>query len=258
MAGSAGNGPDLPVASGGQHAPPKVSIVIPCFNEAEGIGQTVAALLGYLRECQADCSFELILVDDGSSDGSGEILSAAAGENANVHAVHFPHNRGRGAALRAGIGATKGDYVISLDADRSYDEEHIGRILKCFETAPRVDVVVVSAYMPGGSVTGVPWDRLLISRLANWLLARLCAAKLSTLTCVVRGYRGDLIRSLPLSEDGKAIHLEILMELLRRRAALVEIPGHLEWKRGPDREAPPSKSGFVRSVCRHLRYALRS
>jgi len=133
MTSSTDNGQESPGASGGQLAPPKVSIVIPCFNEAEGIGQTVAALLGYLRECQADCSFELILVDDGSSDGSGEILSAAAGENANVHAVHFPHNRGRGAALRAGIGATKGDYVISLDADRSYDEEHIGRILKCFE-----------------------------------------------------------------------------------------------------------------------------
>lgn len=235
---------------------PRLSVIIPCFNEADGIGRTVDTIRAYMREHQADYTYEIILIDDGSSDGTGEVLKALSEQHDNVRSVGFPYNRGRGAALRAGISTSKGDYVIALDADLSYDETHIGGILKCFEEDPKTDVVVVSPYMKGGSSHGVPWGRLFVSRMANWILGGFFAGKLKTVTCVVRGYRGALIRAIPLFEEGKEIHLEVLRKLALYGARIVETPGRLEWRREKKTGAPRGRLRFLSATWQHIRYTL--
>jgi hypothetical protein len=157
-----------------------------------------------------------------------------------------------------GISSSRGDYVICLDADLSYDEKHIGSILDCFEGDPKTDVVVVSPYMKGGYTKGVPWGRLMVSRLANWILAGFFEGKLSTVTCVVRGYRGPLIRAIPLFEDGKEIHLEILRKLALYGARILEIPGRLEWKRTRKQPRERGKSNFFISAGKHTWYVFSS
>jgi len=235
---------------------PQISLIIPCFNEADGIAGTVGTIRSYMQEEQADHSYEIILIDDGSSDGTGEILKELSEEHENVRSIHFPYNRGRGAAFRAGISTSKGDHVIALDADLSYDEKHIGSILKCFEEDPRTDVVVVSPYMKGGSSHGVPWGRLFVSRMANWILGGFFAGKLKTVTCVVRGYRGSLIRAIPLFEEGKEIHLEVLRKLALYGARIVEIPGRLRWQRKTTTSGSRGRLRFVSSAQEHVWYAL--
>ena len=161
----------------------------------------------------------------------------------------------RGAAIRAGFEALLSSHIICLDADLSYDAAHISEILDCFKQDPQTDVVVVSAYMKGGTVEGVPWVKLFISKMANWLLAG--SFGLSTVTCCVRGYRGDLVRSMSFSEDGKEFHLEILRKLMARGANVVEIPGRLVW-RDRTNERRRAERSFLRSVLGHIRYGFHT
>ena len=169
----------------------KVSLIIPCFNEAFGIGKTYERLLAWYSESKnlGVEALEIVFVNDGSSDNTPSILKGFEGNGDGVSVVvgGFEFNRGRGAALREGFVLSTGDLVIALDADLSYDESHITRILQAFKENPGADIVVVSAYMKGGSNSGVPWRRLLVSRIANWILARFLHRSLRTVTCVVRG-----------------------------------------------------------------------
>lgn len=98
--------------------------------------------------------------------------------------------------------------------------------------------------MKGGQVSGVPMKRLLLSKLANWILAGFFENNLSTVTCVVRGYRGTLIRQLPLFESGKELHLEILRKCAISGASILEVPGHLAWKESKARAQRKSLKVF--------------
>jgi dolichol-phosphate mannosyltransferase len=232
-----------------------LSIIIPCFNEEATIRNTAQAVLGYMARYYPAHSLELVLINDGSSDGTLLILQTLAESNPAIRLVSFKFNQGRGAAIKAGIAASQGSRVILLDADLSYDIDHVGEILHCFEQSPRTDVVVISAYMPGGVVKGVPFSRLLISRMANWILSGFFSANLSTVTCVVRGYRGDMIRNLPLFEDGKQLHLEILRKMALSGAVIQEIPGRLVWKQ-KKHERRKNNLNVAGSAKQHLLYGM--
>lgn len=208
-----------------------LSIIIPCFNESEGIRKTVTEVEEYILSKFSTLDVEIILVNDGSTDSTGQVLDNLVSPLA-LSKHHHRTNQGRGAAIRTGIAASSGVFVICLDADLSYDAEHIGEILEAFSGNPGTDAVVVSAYMKGGIVRNVPWRRLFLSRAANWILSRKFKNHLSTVTCVVRGYRGELIRSLQLSSEGKELHLEILFKIEAQNANILEIPGRLIWSTG--------------------------
>ena len=208
-----------------------LSIVIPCFNESDTIRNTVAAVEDYIQLNYSDLNVEIIFINDGSTDDTGKVLSELSASLV-LRNHHHSANQGRGAAIRTGINASRGNLVICLDADLSYDVEHIGDILGAFNSNPGTDTVVVSAYMKGGSVQNVPWSRLFLSRAANRILCPQFKNRLSTVTCVVRGYKGDLLRSLHLTSEGKELHLEILHEMESRNARILEIPGRLMWSAG--------------------------
>jgi len=240
-----------PVAS----SRPDVSLIIPCFNEVATIGHTVHQVLDYMASRYTGKSFELILIDDGSTDGTTNLLMQFMQHFPVVQAVFFKTNQGRGAAIKAGIQRSQGACVILLDADLSYDVNHIGEILDNFQST-RSDVVIVSPYRSGGVVRGVPFWRLMLSRAANWILSGFFAENLSTVTCVVRGYRGDLIRRIPLFEEGKELHLEILRKLGIYQACFSEIPGRLIWKTTKAKPRRKNNLKVARSAKKHLLYGI--
>ena len=232
----------------------RVSVLIPCFNEEDVIANTIQQVTDYLANLQGISSWELILINDGSTDNTLKILEAFKSEFIRV--LSFDRNKGRGAAIKAGMQATTGEFIIPLDADLSYDLNHIQQILQVFVDQPTIDVVVVSAYMKGGSVQGVPLGRLALSKIANWILSRFFPQKLSTVTCVVRGYRHEVIHNLCLLEKGKEFHLEILKKLFLKGAAIQEIPGRLIWKRDKKKSTSSRNLNVLKSSKKHLLYAL--
>ena len=133
-----------------------VSVVIPAFNEEDGIEQSVGSVLRVMQESGID--FELIVVDDGSSDRTGT-LSEAAG----ARVLSLPENRGYGAALKAGIGRAKHEIIVITDADGTYPAESIPILLR---DLGEYDMVVGARV---GKHVAIP----LIRRPAKWFLRRL-------------------------------------------------------------------------------------
>lgn len=240
----------------------RLSVCIPCYNEAEGIESTVRTVATEAVRLVGPGGVELVLADDGSRDGTRRILERLQRDETlsqvEIVVCGFERNRGRGAALREAIGRSTGTWVVCLDADLSYDVSHIGAMLETLEGGSSPDVVVVSPYMRGGAAVGVPWSRLLVSRIANRILAGSFEAGVRTVTCVVRGYRGDFVRRLPCYEDGKGVHLELLRVASIEGGRIVEIPGRLAWSR--DRRSVRRGGGRARgtrsTARQHLLYGL--
>jgi len=207
-----------------------LTAIIPAFNEEGIIEANVMEVLGHLdRLLSADKSFEILVVNDGSADTTPQIIDALAAREPRVRAVHHPRNMGRGKALRTGFEHARGEFVVTLDADLSYSPYHIDRLLAPLEQG-KADVVLASAYHPEGTVKNVPFTRGLISRLGNMVLARAVPGGLHTVTCVVRGYRREVVDTLELTSDGKDLHLEILQKSLLFGFRIVEVPADLCWR----------------------------
>jgi glycosyltransferase involved in cell wall biosynthesis len=228
----------------------ELTILSPMYNEANNLENTVATI----RETFSDFDkpWEILLVDDGSTDDS--LLAARELEKKidNLRVVSYPVNRGRGRALRTGFRYARGRYVVTIDFDLSYSPDHI---LKIYEelTDPRQmnDVVLGSAYMEGGRVVGVKPFRLLVSKLGNKILEYTFPQSFKTSTCILRGYRREVIQALDLSSEGKEIHLEILSKACALGFVLKEIPATLT-----SRKKGMSKFGFRKTSITHLIFSI--
>jgi glycosyltransferase involved in cell wall biosynthesis len=185
------------------------SIVIPVYNEAGIIESTLRELESYLLGYAGRHSWEIIVINDGSEDDTLNRLMALGGEMENLLVVDLGCHKGRGMALRQGIGQARGEIIVSIDADLSYAPYHIERMIETMRKN-KADLVLASAYSPGGTVEHVPFKRLFLSRWGNKLLSLMFGGKISTFTCLVRAYRRDFINRLDLHSDDKEIHLEIL------------------------------------------------
>jgi glycosyltransferase involved in cell wall biosynthesis len=209
---------------------PLVSLVLPAFNEASVLRDHVLILLKYLKSLIREFRFEVIIVNDGSSDQTGAIASQLAAEFHGIRVFEHPRNFGLGQALKTGFAKCHGQYVIVLDIDLSYGPEHIGLLLDRI-TSTDARLVLASPYMRGGRVVDVPWLRLLFSRVANWFLARASGQNISTMTCMVRAIDGRFLRSLHLRSTGMDVMPEMIHKAKLLRATIEEVPAELNWER---------------------------
>lgn len=199
-----------------------ISVIMPCFNEAAAIEKNAGEMERYLKTLGRP--YQLILVDDGSTDSTPRILDSM--RSSTITVAHHYRNRGRGAALRTGFDAATGSYVFTFDADLSYSPDHIKSMLAELERG--ADVVLAAAYHAQGRVENVPFFRAWISRMGNRVLT--IGRPLTTVTCVVRGYRKEVVDSLALFSEGKDIHLEILSKAEDLGYRVVEVPARLKWR----------------------------
>ncbi|MFH1091554.1 MAG: glycosyltransferase family 2 protein [Pseudomonadota bacterium] len=225
--------------------PVQISVIMPAFNEEEVIESHVNQVAEFLyRSLAPDQFFEIIVVNDGSTDSTGTVIDRLASERDYLIALHHARNMGRGRGLRTGFDRASGAYVFTLDADLSYSPEHILRMLPPLETG-EADIVLASAYHPQGSVANVPYKRALVSRLGNKLFSISLGGQFKTLTCMVRGYRREVLKSLTLFSDGKDIHLEIVQKALILGFKIVEVPADLKWR--PAKRTSASKGMSARA-----------
>jgi glycosyltransferase involved in cell wall biosynthesis len=206
-----------------------ISIVIPVYNEESSIEATLYELEKYMTSYKRFNSWEIIAVNDGSSDNTLKILHKLHASKTWLKVIDLVNNYGRGRALRTGFGQSTGDIIVSLDADLSYAPYHIERMVdKLFATD--ADIVLASAFGREGTVQNVPFRRLWISRLGNKILSYTFGGDISVLTCIVRAYKKDFIDKLDLHSDDKDLHLEILYKASILSAKILEVPADLKWR----------------------------
>jgi len=219
------------------------------YNEAENAALTLSRVKRVLEK--SGKTYEIVPVNDGSTDQTLSILQDMEGTDPHVRVVSYPNNIGRGKALRAGFTVARGDLVVSMDADLSYHPEYILDVVRVFDREADVDVVLASPYMKGGQTEGVPLVRLLVSRLGNIILSFSLPGKFKTVTCLFRGYRRKVLESLELESTGKEIHLEILSKVLALGFRVREVPATL---RG--RKKGRSKFRFRGTAVSHLMFSI--
>ena len=228
----------------------ELSVIAPMYNEADNIETTIFKLRETLSDF--DKPWELILVDDGSTDDTLSTAREFETKFENLRIIHYPVNRGRGKALRTGFKHARGQYVITIDFDLSYGPEHIIRIYQELANPSQMnDVVLGSAYMKDGQVIGGSPLRLFISKLGNRILEYTFPQPFKTSTCILRGYKKEVLEALELESNGKEIHLEILSKVCALGFSVKEVPATLT-----SRKSGTSKFKFRRTSVTHLLFSI--
>ena len=211
-----------------------LSLVIPCFNEAHRIESSLAQVLAHLDGLAKDSpglSFEVVVVDDGSTDGTADRVSAVAERRSEVRLVTRPKNAGKGAAVRQGVLASVGDIVVFLDADLAVDVSHVDHVLPALRNG--VDVAVGCRHIEGAAIEkpqGVLRRTLGKSYLA--FARTLLGIPVSDVTCGFKGFRRAV--ALQLFEGARCrrwgFDAEILHLASRERYEVLEVP--VTWRDG--------------------------
>jgi dolichol-phosphate mannosyltransferase len=174
-------------------------------------------------------AFELVLVDDGSSDDTFERLTSAFVAWQNVTIVRHDRNRGLGVALRTGFDHARGAIIVTTDSDGTYPFTTIPQVLDLLQ--PGIDIVTASPYHPQGGVDGVPAYRLLFSKGASFLYRILVDPRLRTYTAMYRAYRREVIERIPTTADGFLMVTELLVGALLEGYKATEFPAVLRVRR---------------------------
>jgi undecaprenyl-phosphate 4-deoxy-4-formamido-L-arabinose transferase len=201
---------------------PEISVVIPVFNEAENLRELGERLIRTLTAM--DRPFEIIFVDDGSTDGSWEMLSDLNGRYPqNIRALQFHRNFGQHQAIFAGFQAARGKVMVTLDADLQNPPEEI----------PRLVAKIDEGYDTVGGWRQNRQDsifRRLPSQLVNTVMSRVTGVKLRDYGCMLRAYRRSVVDSINRCQESSSF-IPALANLFSQRVA--EIPvGHAERERG--------------------------
>ena len=220
-----------------------ISIVLPAYNEEALLDEHVRDVVAHMRTLEQRYRWEILIVNDGSADRTGEIADRLSDEYAEIRAMHHPKNFGLGQVLKFGFANARGDYIVVLDIDLSYDVGHIGELVEKIRDS-HAKIVIASPYMKGGTIGNVPWLRRMLSVFGNKLLKFFVRGHISTLTGMVRVYDGPFIRSLDLRSTGMDIMPETIYKAMVMRATIAEVPGRLDW--GPQLKHGPSRTSSLR------------
>ncbi len=206
-------------ASGGDPAAPQpepggISAFFPCYNDSATLQALIESALEILGELTED--YEVIVVDDGSSDGSGEVIDALAASYERVRVVRHDRNRGYGAALRSGIKTSSKDWVFYTDSDGQYDVRDLRRLHALSGAAD-----VVNGYKRNRSD---PWYRIFLGSTYNALIRLIFAIPIRDTDCDFRLMRGEMVRGLDLRSEGGAICVEMVKGLQAAGASFAETP----------------------------------
>ena len=192
-----------------------LSIIIPCYNERA----TVTEIVQRVRACAPDA--EIVVVDDGSTDGSRDVLRELEGQP-NLRILYHDRNRGKGAAVRAGIAAAAGEVILIQDADLEYDPRDYPRLLQPIEEG-RAEVVYGSRFLGGPRRAMLFWHmvaNLLLTLMTNVLFNTI----LSDMETGYKVFKAEVIKGIPLRARRFDFEPEVTAKVLKRGYRIYEIP----------------------------------
>jgi glycosyltransferase involved in cell wall biosynthesis len=223
-----------------QSPSPDVSVICPMYNEGEGIRANLEKLLAALARLED--SWELIIVDDGSTDDCGAQVASMATTEPRLRVFGYEKNRGRGYALRVGFKHARGNTIVTTESDLSWGPDIVEKLLDGLNTQD-CDMVVASPHGAEGRLENVPANRVFLSRFGNKILQHATQSPITMLSGMTRAYRRRVIDALFLENDGKEIHLEIISQADALGFQIGEISATLAWE-PPKQGTPARKSNF--------------
>jgi len=223
-----------------------LSVVLPVFEEAEYIGGLIDDLVGYL-EGQGE-SFEIVAVDDGSSDGTLQALKAAAVLHRQLSVVRHLVNRGNGASLRTGIRAARGDIVVTMDADGQHRPEHLPNLLALI---PPNDLVIGARTLGYRGPIARSWANRFYNAFSSWLVSR----RIEDLTSGLRAMRREaVLHFLPLFPEGFSAPTTTTLAFLKAGYNVAFVPIDVQPRQSGKSKIQPFQDGarFVRVILRMI------
>jgi glycosyltransferase involved in cell wall biosynthesis len=194
----------------------KLSVVVPVYNERSTLRTVVERVLA------VPLDLELLCVDDGSSDGSREILSQLEGQYPQIRVFLQPHNMGKGAALRRGIQEAHGDFVIIQDADLEYDPGDFTALLEPLVQG-KADVVYGSRFLGSAPHRVLYFWHSVGNKLLTLLSNSLTNINLSDMETCYKVFRREVIQSIAIEENRFGFEPEITVKVAKRRLRIYEV-----------------------------------
>ena len=197
----------------------KLSIVIPVYNEAA----TKTKIVELVRAVDVGMEKELLLVDDCSRDGTGDVLRGMAAKGTDLKVLFHEVNLGKGAALKTGFSAATGDIVLIQDADLEYDPKEYPRLLQPILDG-RADVVFGSRFLGGGAHRVVFYWHYLGNKFLTTLSNMTTNLNLTDMEVCYKVFKREVIQSIPLKENRFGFEVEITAKVARRKLKVYEVP----------------------------------
>ena len=229
-----------------------VSVVIPCFNEVDGVSKLSETLRAFAKAHEDEFMFEFILVDDGSTDATWEVLAEHFEGWELARMIRHPENQGLMAAVMTGIRAASYEIVCSMDSDCTYHPDGIADLVDALEQ-PGVMAATGSPYHPMGTIKNVPAWRIWLSQIASHLYSYILRNRLYCYTSCFRAYRKSFVENVKLDHNGYVGTVEILWKMETETGGeIAEIPSTLSL-----RQYGQSKCRVVQVAFGHLVFMSR-
>jgi glycosyltransferase involved in cell wall biosynthesis len=194
-----------------------LSVIVPAYNEEK----TVAAVVGRVV-AELSCSFEIIIVNDGSTDRTPEIIDGLAAKDSRIR-IHHKTNGGKASALKQGFAMSQGDIVIIQDADLEYDPSEIKEVIRPILEGD-ADVVFGSRFLVRRATRVLYFYHFLANNLITFVSNLFTNLNMTDVETGYKAMRGEIIRSMVLTATGFGIEIEITAKVAKWRAAVYEVP----------------------------------
>jgi dolichol-phosphate mannosyltransferase len=234
-------------------------VVLPCYNEEENIELLVHTIEHALSQ---EINYQVIAVDDGSNDGTKEILKELS-KQYPIKILEHKTNRGLAAALQTGLSeairlSSREDFIITMDSDNTHDP---GYIIDMIKAAKKADIVIGSRYVKNGRQLNVPFYRVILSKTVNFLIAKMIKLPAKDATSGYRCFKASTLQKLNLiskhnliESTGFEASLEILAKAFWCNSTIKEVPVTLDYGKKRSR----SKMRMFPTIRRYLALLLKS
>jgi glycosyltransferase involved in cell wall biosynthesis len=194
-----------------------LSVVIPVYNEESTLAEVVNKVLA------VPSLLEVVVVDDGSEDGTSKVARALAEKHERVRVLRFERNAGKTAALRAGFAVTRGDVVIVQDADLEYDPSEIPAVIQPILEG-HADVVLGSRFLVRRAARVLYFYHFLANKCLTFLSNVLTNLNMTDVETGYKAFRGEIIRNMIITSSGFGFEVEVVAKVAKLKCAIYEVP----------------------------------
>ncbi|HXT50600.1 MAG TPA: glycosyltransferase [Thermoanaerobaculia bacterium] len=200
-----------------------LSVVVPVYNERYLVCESLRRVLAAAPSWEGVSAVEVLVVEDGSTDGTRELLREFAAAEPRITLIEHERNSGKGAAVRTGIAAAQGDLIVFHDADLEYDARDIGRLVKPF-LEDGADVVYGSRFSSSERRRVLYYRHTLGNKLITFLSDMATDLNLTDVETCYKMFRSTLLKSLPIRSNDFRLEIEVTAKIAKRQARIFEVP----------------------------------